>query len=76
MRVAIVFKFGQPKGGTSGVIKTRVLYLADSYKPDNCKEGWKGQKISFESVCFKTSKWVYQQLHQVAAYIKCLGIVL
>ena len=44
MRVAIVFEFGQPKVGATDVIKTRAPYLANSYKPENCGEEWKGQK--------------------------------
>ena len=70
------FRFGQPKVGTSYVVKTRAPCLAISYKPDSSGEGWKCLKISFGAVCFTTSKWAYQQLHQVSACVKLLGMVL
>ena len=61
MHVAIVFKFGQPKVGTSDVIKTCGPYPANSYKPDNCGEGcnrhctrrkkhWSIAKVFFSSM--------------------------
>ena len=62
--------------GISGVIKTsppRACIICNSYRNE---DKWKCQRSSFDVVCFTTSKWAYQQLHQAAEYVKRLGIVL
>ena len=62
--------------GISVVIKAglpRTFINRNSYSSE---DKWKCRRSLFGVVCFKTSKWVYQQLHQVAEYVKRLGIVL